>query len=680
MSATDQGGGRPVFAYQSALDGLRAAAVVAVLLFHAGFGWMSGGYLGVSVFFTLSGYLITGLLLVEFDTRGRVAYGAFIGRRLRRLAPASLLCLVAVMVARTAGAFEHVEALRSDVVAAALHVFNWAQLVGTGSYGALFDGGASPLEHFWSLAVEEQFYWVWPAVFAVLARWTLGRRGGRTAALTGLFAAAAIAAPVIAAVVGPDAAYWSTPARLAEILAGAALAAALHERRLRVPGRAATAAVPSLVVITVLSAVLPAADGFAYAGGLPLVGVVSAVLVWGLQGASAVRVALSWWPVVYLGRISYGVYLFHWPVFTVMRERGWRIDTLGGFTVATAITVAISIVSFRMVEVPVRTAGWSLRRTALTTAPATAAVVVAAITMMAPGVPLVRENTELFEQAGIVASDDTTPLATVPITTNPAPASSSAAAPATTVAASDGPGSTASVVTDLPLPPAPARPVRVLVVGDSTALYLAEGLAEWSLDHPAYAQTSVHWVPAGTFILEPEVMTYNEEGGVEESRQRFLVDVPATIAEMQPDVVVMMVTVLDIANRRWSMEEGTLGPQDPRYRERMAESYRQRTQELLDLGVPEVVWVVPAAPTHEWFQPELNDDDRYAIHREVVRAVPDGFDDRVSLFDLHAWSEAVDLRTSESWRPDGVHLEPTAALDLAERVLGPHLVTVAQGG
>ena len=211
---------RPL-AYQPALDGTRAVAVSLVLLFHAGFTWMSAGYLGVSVFFTLSGYLITSLLLAEMDQSGNVAMGAFYGRRVRRLLPASLLCIVLIIAARQLGAFSRVAHLRADIIGALLQVFNWVRLAGSSSYADLFAGGAtgltSPLEHYWSLAIEEQFYWLFPGVLLLLARWARRRGHSVTAPVAALTLVFCLAAPVIAGVFGPDAAYWATPARLAAV-------------------------------------------------------------------------------------------------------------------------------------------------------------------------------------------------------------------------------------------------------------------------------------------------------------------------------------------------------------------------------------------------------------------------------------------------------------------------------
>jgi peptidoglycan/LPS O-acetylase OafA/YrhL len=170
--------------YQPALDGIRALAVALVLVFHADLGVVGGGYVGVSVFFTLSGYLITRLLLVEITRTGTVDVPGFFARRLRRLLPASLACLAAVIVAARLGAFAEDLDLRRDVIGAAFQVQNWVQLAGGDSYRELLQGGierASPVEHSWSLAIEEQLYWLWPLAVTGLA---LARKRHRVWALT----------------------------------------------------------------------------------------------------------------------------------------------------------------------------------------------------------------------------------------------------------------------------------------------------------------------------------------------------------------------------------------------------------------------------------------------------------------------------------------------------------------
>src|SRR5262245_7993822 len=217
------------FGYQPALDGVRALAVAVVLAFHLGAPWMPGGYLGVSVFFTLSGFLITSLLLEERARSGRIDIGAFYVRRLRRLLPASLLCLGGIGLLAGAGLFAGGDGLRGAVVAALLQSENWRALFAGESYADLF-AGPSPVDHFWSLAIEEQFYVLWPLTLAGLA--ALAARRGRSTAptLLTLFAVLAVAAPLTARLWSADAAYLASWPRFAEIAAGAALAGVLASR------------------------------------------------------------------------------------------------------------------------------------------------------------------------------------------------------------------------------------------------------------------------------------------------------------------------------------------------------------------------------------------------------------------------------------------------------------------
>src|SRR3954449_12176794 len=212
-----------------ALDGLRGLAVAGVLAYHCGFGWARGGFLGVSLFFTLSGFLITSLLLAERSEHGRIGLRGFWARRARRLLPAALLALaVIVAFGATVASGSQLRGLRGDVLAALAYVANWRFVLAGTSYGALWSA-PSPVQHFWSLAIEEQLYLFLP-VIAVLAlacgRWRRAVLAGVLVGFVGLSLVASLAAH------DQLRAYFGTDTRAAELLVGALLAVVLARRPL----------------------------------------------------------------------------------------------------------------------------------------------------------------------------------------------------------------------------------------------------------------------------------------------------------------------------------------------------------------------------------------------------------------------------------------------------------------
>lgn len=626
-----------------------------VLLFHAGFPWLSGGYLGVSVFFTLSGFLITSLLLVEQRTTGRVALGAFYARRARRLLPASIVCVVLVVVAHAAGAFRRVEGLRGDVVAAVLQVFNWATLRTGSSYGDLFQGGTSPLEHYWSLAIEEQFYWVWPvALIGLIA--AVGRRR-LPAAVVALFVVASLAAPVIAQVWGPDAAYWATPARLAEILAGAVLAVLLAAG-VQVPARARHAAVPALALIVGLCLVLPSGSGLAYRGALPLFAVMSTVLVASLQVPGPLRTALGWRPFVAMGRVSYGLYLFHWPVFVLLRERGHDLTRPADLALALAITTCVTLASYRLVEMPVRRARWVPLSTLRLAVAASVPVVVAAA-LMAPAVAPVVAVSGFADEVALVPVESLAPL----VTSSTAPGSSVVQSATTSVA--DGPE---TVVT---LGPPLTRPVRTLLIGDSTSQAITVGLQAWAAANPGTMVVDGRWSPGFTFLDADAIVDDGLREFAADSAERLDAAVTEAVPTLRPDVVVLMDTLVDVADRRWP--DGVLAPTDPAFQERLADAYGRVTDDVLAAGVSHVVWVVPPVPVPPGRDGAEPTDRFIAQHRVLGDVVAARAGRGVALVDLDAWLNATG-HTGNDWRPDGVHIVEAASTELATQYLGPWLV------
>jgi peptidoglycan/LPS O-acetylase OafA/YrhL len=353
-------GVRPL-GYRPGLDGLRALAVTAVLLYHAQLGWAGGGFVGVDVFFVLSGFLITALLLHERRTTGAVRLGRFWAARARRLLPAAVVVIVVALFVSATWHPEDLRLLRGDALASLLYVNNWHQVVAHRSYFAAA-GRPSLLQHYWSLAVEEQFYLLWPPLVA------LGMRGWRRRRVAGVALAGAGASFLLMVVLfdprhDPSRVYYGTDTRAMPILLGAALACAWPALgRVRPVGRDARALidVTGLAGLAVLGYVVLRwhdYDTFVYRGGLLLVAVAAAALVAAAaHPASRVSSLLSGRPLVWLGRRSYGVYLWHWPVMALSRP---DIDVhLSAWLLVpaqVAVTLALAEASYRWVEMPIRT-------------------------------------------------------------------------------------------------------------------------------------------------------------------------------------------------------------------------------------------------------------------------------------------------------------------------------------
>jgi peptidoglycan/LPS O-acetylase OafA/YrhL len=615
-------------AYQPALDGVRAVAVVLVLLYHAGFGWMSGGYVGVSVFFTLSGFLITSLALAEHGRSGRIDVGAFYGRRLRRILPASLVCLAGVMVAAWLRQFDGITELRRDLWAALAQVYNWTLLAHGDSYAseiAKAAGQRAPLDHYWSLAIEEQFYWAWPLALLVLLR--AGRRS-RLVLVGGLWAAFVLAAVIIAASAGGAATYLATPARLPEILLGAVLAVAVHSG-MPVPSGGRWAACACAVVL-VCAVTWPANGGPAEAGWLPLFAVASALLIAGLQRRSAVQLALSVAPLVWLGRISYGVYLFHWPVYTLVDERRFPVDRALLFLLRLAITLAIASASYYLIELPVRRRRVQWRRVAAVAA--TACVVAAGVVVIVPD----RHGTYTS-----VAAATRQAAAIVPFRPGEATALGS-------------------------------RPVRVLVVGDSTAVATGEGLIEWAAEHPDVMRvTSRAAIGCG---VNPIALP---DDRYEELCTKLLDGHVPAVRALRPDVVVAMVTFRDMEDRQWSAAEGMLTPTDRRFRQHLLDGYEWFTAMMHAAGAGTVLFVIPPTPDVPAvgnIAPML-DTDRIDAYRRVVRALPLSFTDGIAVADLASW---YDAQPHPPKRTDGVHFSLDGAVQVADQFLVEEILNGAR--
>jgi peptidoglycan/LPS O-acetylase OafA/YrhL len=355
------------------LDGLRALAVIAVLLYHAQLPWIPGGFLGVEVFFVISGYLITTLLLEERRQRGRIDLVGFWMRRARRLLPALYLLLVVTLAFAVVFLPGEVARLRGDAIAAFGYVTNWYLVLGEESYFEAV-GRPSLLLHLWSLAVEEQFYVLWPLL--LVAGTMLFRGRMLVVVLAGAVGSALLMATLYEPNVDPSRIYYGTDTRAVGLLLGAALAfvwvpGRVRPDRHRHPGwlrRRWGWTAPLLLDLVGLVALggliwfchwLDQYNPFLFQGGFALVALATAVVIMvavhpstRLLGADL----LGLHPLRWIGLRSYGIYLWHWPVFMITRPEldvpfsGWPLLIL-----RLAATVVLADLSYRFVETPIRT-------------------------------------------------------------------------------------------------------------------------------------------------------------------------------------------------------------------------------------------------------------------------------------------------------------------------------------
>lgn len=337
--------------------------MIVVIFYHARFTFFPGGFLAVSIFFTMSGFLITSLLLREWASDRAIDMRSFWSRRFRRLLPAAWVTLGGVVVLGALGAWDgdQLTSLRGDVPFSLLQVVNWHFILQNHTYGGSFTA-PTPVEHYWSLSVEEQFYLIIPllvlAVLSFTRSGTFRTRVRRVAAvLTVLLVASAVLNGLLARN-SIDRAYFGTDTRMAEMLAGALLAC-FTVRRLRLPdGRTKQLVRPlgfiGLVAIVALWRFGSLRVQWMYPWGLLLTAAATcAVIIGTVQGGVAERI-LAFKPIAQLGRMSYGTYLVHWPIFLVLTPARTGLDAAPLFAVRFFVSVAVSTLLFFYIEEPIR--------------------------------------------------------------------------------------------------------------------------------------------------------------------------------------------------------------------------------------------------------------------------------------------------------------------------------------
>jgi peptidoglycan/LPS O-acetylase OafA/YrhL/CubicO group peptidase (beta-lactamase class C family) len=552
--------------YLPGLDGLRAFAVVAVLLYHAGYD-VSGGYLGVESFFVLSGFLITTLLMADQRQHGRIRIGEFWIRRARRLLPALIVTLLGTLLLSAVLLPGELQRLGADTLAALLYVMNWKLIIAQQAY---FDPLSRPslIQHLWSLAIEEQFYLLWPLACAAGLR-LLRPAGFRAAVLAAALASSLLMAAMYDAGTEISRIYYGTDTRASALLIGAALALIwTHDRRQSPKRRWYTAlegaGVLALAIVLASYIWLQEQHPLLYLGGFQLVAVATAIVITATTapGARLLPALLEARPLRWLGRRSYSLYLWHWPIFLLIAPEAvepwprWSVDML-----RMGLTVVLAAASYRFVEQPVRTHGfagaWALLRStpprdlarsvlrAATPAPALCALLV--ITLSA--IPVVWQPMR-------AASSQAAPAPT--IVTVPPPALQPSVEPDRTAAAitqvvvpdtqPDQPTQTPAAPTPTPLPVleatltnelqdllddfvdngfVPGVQLSVSIPGRTTWSG-ASGLADRAQDRPMRADTPVRIASVSKMFTAVVVLQLVEEG-------RLTLDDP--IATWLPDSV-----------------------------------------------------------------------------------------------------------------------------------------------
>jgi len=335
--------------YVPGIDGLRALALVTIVVFHLGYSWLPGGVFSVTLFFTVSGYLITSLALAESSLTHTIDLRRFWARRFRRLMPAALAVLTLIAIGGAVGVFEG-ERLRGDIMWAAGYLSNWRSASAPTTYADLFAGESSPVIHFWTLAIEEQFYIVFPPVMWALLR---VRR-----LMVPAFVLMTVASVVLmVSTSSQNVAYYATTSRAAELLIGVLFAFVFPVQRTWGPVASrlwAGGGVIGLVVYIVLSLTVHTGDGAVYNGALPLFAVVSTLMIASVVVRGPMRSLFAWRPLVETGKLSYSLYLLHWPVIIALNESRVGVGGLALNVVRVVVTAVSAYVLTRFIETPIR--------------------------------------------------------------------------------------------------------------------------------------------------------------------------------------------------------------------------------------------------------------------------------------------------------------------------------------
>ena len=627
-------------AHHRGLDGLRGVAVILVIIFHSGLNWLPGGFLGVSVFFTLSGFLITSLLINERENSGRINLKAFWGRRLRRLAPASLV-VIAGVVGLASWLSTSIEAsrIKGDAISATLYFSNWRFIYSGHSYGELF-ATPSPLQHLWSLSIEEQLYVVVPVLIAGLFAMGLRRRA------IGYVFLVAVAGSTIATMFtnSHELIYYGTHTRAAELLLGSALACLFGQRIEKLAVNKAkslsTLYIVPIVGVVVLSRFSSVDSPWVYSGALTAFAGLSVICLIAAIQAGPVRSILSSSPLVRVGKVSYGLYLIHWPVIVWLNSERVDLQPTALFVLQVIVTVILTLVSYWLIEQPIR------RRKVLLSVRWAASSFVASVV----GV-LILASAILASASSQVntAPDVLVTIAPTSSVVDPVNASS------TTIV-----GSSAK----------PARvdrtgPLSVLVIGDSTAENIATALAQASDGSLGVISGGVLGCPLLKVAQVRDRKDSQQDVSYCPSNEQLVRD---HVSEV--DAVVVVAGVANQWAYQYAGSDVWVEPASERYKADLNGFLENIEDIVAPYGLPILVFETP--PVRD--NPKILGDDIATLLRwaEVINE----WDSHWYSVKMVPYADALSDPNSDeakAERPDGVHLADEFGRELARIILIPRL-------
>ena len=692
------GGPEPSVGRIPALDGVRAIGIVLVLFFHGGFAWAGGGFFGVDVFFVLSGFLITGLLISEFRQNSHVGLVRFWMHRVRRLVPALLALLAAVaLYAFFFAPPDTLGQLRGDALATLFYGQNWHLIAGGTGYFADLNT-PRPLLHTWSLSIEEQFYVIWPLVVLGVLHVTRSLRVLLALTLAGALASAGAMAYLFHGGAGESRAYYGTDTRAQALLIGAALAIVLAHpvvpRGARAPrvGGATSLVRPfrlsrmaqgglvalggaGLAVVAWMSVTDNSATVWIYHGGFALVAVATAAVVAcvALVPSSPWARALSVRPVRYVGAISYGLYLWHWPIFVLLDNArtgllGWPL-----FVVRMGAAFGVAAVSYHFLEMPIRRGALRGWRGWAATPLAVGGAAVLAVVSTAGAAPAL--GTQTPGSPSSASSASSSPAATTPAATSPASSSSASSSSASSspppAASQAGDQGTAAIVPVVP--EGTGGPIRVLLVGDSEASFLGFGLG------PDSAQYGVTYAGDGVFgcgLVQGETMFHGtlvsqatgERGGqVAVPCATQLIRWKADVEAFHPDVVMVADGEYEVRNQLMGGTWTHLG--EPAFDAAEQAAVQAAVDALRSTGAVVVLLTAPYYQQQEQLDgspwPE-DDPARVDAYNGILTQVANASGNGVVVADLNArldpggqfaqYIDGIDVRYA-----DGIHVTAAGA-------------------